>query len=467
MLKAHPTATDAHNNPHRSTTLNKRTEPFLKICAAHTSVIPSETLPALSSEHERLRNITQLQQQALSLQTENELMHSEQRFRLFVEAVRDYALFLLDPKGNITTWNTGAERIKGYKSSEIIGKHFAVFYPEEDLKTRKPWRELEVAAEEGRFEDEGWRLRKDGTKFWANVVITALKDPDGRLYGFGKVTRDLTERRRAHQRLEKAYDRLQAEVVERRKAEKRLYESEQSLRKLSLHLLRTQDEERRRIGRELHDSVGQSLAMLKINLVSLRLALPTSQAALLSQVEQSVQLSDEALTEIRTLSYLLYPPMLEEMGLKSAVPWYLDGFTKRSQIKTSLEVSPDLRRLPRDVELALFRVLQESLTNVHKHSGSATAHVRLFQEQESDKVVLEIEDEGKGLPPVMLESSDNPSTSLGVGLRGMTERMRQLGGSLEVKPGKKGTIVRAVIPGALSKETEIQEPVADEEPEAA
>lgn len=467
MLKAHPTATDAHNNPHRSTTLNKRTEPFLKICAAHTSVIPSETLPALSSEHERLRNITQLQQQALSLQTENELMHSEQRFRLFVEAVRDYALFLLDPKGNITTWNTGAERIKGYKSSEIIGKHFSVFYPEEDLKTRKPWRELEVAAEEGRFEDEGWRLRKDGTKFWANVVITALKDPDGRLYGFGKVTRDLTERRRAHQRLEKAYDRLQAEVVERRKAEKRLYESEQSLRKLSLHLLRTQDEERRRIGRELHDSVGQSLAMLKINLVSLRLALPTSQAALLSQVEQSVQLSDEALTEIRTLSYLLYPPMLEEMGLKSAVPWYLDGFTKRSQIKTSLEVSPDLRRLPRDVELALFRVLQESLTNVHKHSGSATAHVRLFQEQESDKVVLEIEDEGKGLPPVMLESSDNPSTSLGVGLRGMTERMRQLGGSLEVKPGKKGTIVRAVIPGALSKETEIQEPVADEEPEAA
>lgn len=467
MLKAHPTATDAHNNPHRSTTLNKRTEPFLKICAAHTSVIPSETLPALSSEHERLRNITQLQQQALSLQTENELMHSEQRFRLFVEAVRDYALFLLDPKGNITTWNTGAERIKGYKSSEIIGKHFAVFYPEEDLKTRKPWRELEVAAEEGRFEDEGWRLRKDGTKFWANVVITALKDPDGRLYGFGKVTRDLTERRRAHQRLEKAYDRLQAEVVERRKAEKRLYESEQSLRKLSLHLLRTQDEERRRIGRELHDSVGQSLAMLKINLDSLRLALPSSQAALLSQVEQSVQLSDEALTEIRTLSYLLYPPMLEEMGLKSAVPWYLDGFTKRSQIKTSLEVSPDLRRLPRDVELALFRVLQESLTNVHKHSGSATAHVRLFQEQESDKVVLEIEDEGKGLPPVMLESSDNPSTSLGVGLRGMTERMRQLGGSLEVKPGKKGTIVRAVIPGALSKETEIQEPVADEEPEAA
>lgn len=467
MLKAHPTATDAHNNPHRSTTLNKRTEPFLKICAAHTSVIPSETLPALSSEHERLRNITQLQQQALSLQTENELMHSEQRFRLFVEAVRDYALFLLDPKGNITTWNTGAERIKGYKSSEIIGKHFSVFYPEEDLKTRKPWRELEVAAEEGRFEDEGWRLRKDGTKFWANVVITALKDPDGRLYGFGKVTRDLTERRRAHQRLEKAYDRLQAEVVERRKAEKRLYESEQSLRKLSLHLLRTQDEERRRIGRELHDSVGQSLAMLKINLDSLRLALPSSQAALLSQVEQSVQLSDEALTEIRTLSYLLYPPMLEEMGLKSAVPWYLDGFTKRSQIKTSLEVSPDLRRLPRDVELALFRVLQESLTNVHKHSGSATAHVRLFQEQESDKVVLEIEDEGKGLPPVMLESSDNPSTSLGVGLRGMTERMRQLGGSLEVKPGKKGTIVRAVIPGALSKETEIQEPVADEEPEAA
>src|SRR5205807_3614422 len=146
-----------------------------------------------------------------------------------VEAVRDYALFMLDPKGNIMTWNTGAERIKGYKPSEIIGQHFSIFYPEEDLKSRKPWHELEVAAEEGRFEDEGWRLRKDGSKFWANVIITALRDEGGQLLGFGKVTRDLTEKKRAREKLEQAHQYLQKEVVERRITEKKLHKSEESL----------------------------------------------------------------------------------------------------------------------------------------------------------------------------------------------------------------------------------------------
>jgi PAS domain S-box-containing protein len=424
----------------------KHTEAFLKICAEHSAVFPSESFPATSREEDRLRSVTLLQQQALAMQSESALLESEQRFRLFVEAVRDYALFMLDPQGNIMTWNAGAERIKGYKSWEIIGQHFSVFYPEEDLKSRKPWRELEGAAEEGRFEDEGWRLRKDGSKFWANVIIAAIKDETGRLLGFGKVTRDLTEKKRAHEELERAHQHLQKEVVERRTAEKKVQRSEESLRRLSQHLLRTQDEERKRIGRDLHDSLGQSLAILKINLDSLQLALPSSQAKAIGQVDECLQLTDEAIREVRTIAYLLYPPMLEELGLKSAISWYLDGFASRSKIRITFDAAPALERLERPVEVALFRVLQESLTNVHRHSESPTAHVRLFEDNGS--AVLEIEDEGKGFPEAMLDlDKDELASSFGVGLRGMNERLRDLGGTIELKPAnRRGAIVRAVVP---------------------
>src|SRR5512146_1523912 len=133
--------------------------------------------------------------------SENETqLHSGRVFRYLVDTVRDYAIFVLDPKGYISTWNPGAERMKGYTPQEIIGKHFSIFYPPADLAWDKPGHELKVARETGRFEDEGWRLRKDGSRFWANVVITRLLDDEGRMVGFGKITRDLSERREAEQR---------------------------------------------------------------------------------------------------------------------------------------------------------------------------------------------------------------------------------------------------------------------------
>lgn len=425
---------------------SKHTDGFLRICAEHSAVFPSENFPATAREDDRMRSVTLLQQQAVAMQSEAALLQSEQRFRLFVDAVRDYAIFMLDPKGNISTWNTGAERIKGYKPWEIIGKHFSVFYPEPDLKSRKPWYELEVAAKEGRFEDEGWRLRKDGSKFWANVIITAIRDEGGRLLGFGKVTRDLSDKKRAHEELEQAHRHLQKEVLERRIAEKKLQKSEESLRRLSQHLLRTQDEERKRIGRDLHDSLGQCLAVLKINLDSVQLALPAAQAKAISQIEQCLQLTDEAIREVRTIAYVLYPPMLEELGLNSAISWYLEGFASRSELKITFDAAPELERLERPVEVALFRVLQESLTNIHRHSESPTAHIRFFEENGS--AVLEIEDEGKGFPGAMLElDRDDLASSFGVGLRGMNERLRDVGGTIELKPGKaRGAIVRAVVP---------------------
>ncbi len=431
-------------------------EPFLRLCEQHSSVIPSESYLALGNEEDRLRSIAHLQQKAHVLEKELALRDSEVRFRLLVEAVRDYAIFMLDPEGNVSSWNLGAERIKGYKSGEIIGKHFSCFYPEDDIRSGKPQMELLTAAKEGRFEDEGWRLRKDGSRFWANVIITAVRDNTGKLIGFAKVTRDFTDRMQTLKALHK-------EVAERRQAEIQLNDSQKSLRKLSLHLLRTQDEERRRIGRDLHDSLGQYLAVLKMKLDTLaRLVERKRDEAAQDIASQCLVLTEDSIRELRTVSYLLYPPMLEEMGLKSAIPWYLDGFSGRSGIKTTFQIQSGCGRFPRDSELALFRVLQESLTNVHRHSESKIAHVRLLTR--GDMGILEIEDEGKGMPAELLEQSGEDWTgALGVGLRGMNERMRQLGGRLEVvsKEGG-GTIVSAMVPARDVLETDPprQNPVA-------
>ena len=414
--------------PMASFSKNEHTEPFLKICAAHSSVVPEESYANLLDDEGRRRNVAALQQRLEILEEQKAAYENEQQLHLLVDAVQDYAIFMLDANGCIRTWNRGAQRFKGYQASEILGRHFSCFYSEEDVKAGKPQRELEIATRDGRVEDEGWRVRKDGSKFWANVVITALKDASGNIIGFGKVTRDFTERMLAQRALEESQRRLQ--------------DSEKSLRQLSLHLLRSQDEQRRRIGRDLHDSLGQYLSVLKMRLDSLARGKTTADAA---ELEECTDLTEKALKEVRTISYLLYPPMLEEMGLRSAILWYLDGFMKRSGIQTTFEVSPEFKRLSPDAEIALFRVLQESLTNVHRHSESPTAKVRLSLDNGS--VVLEIGDEGKGMEFQHFgESGEGGAATIGVGLRGMNERMRELGGRLDVSSSAKGTTVTATIP---------------------
>ncbi len=358
---------------------------------------------------------------------------SEERFRILVDAVRDYAIFMLDTDGRIRTWNQGAERIKGYQASEIIGEHFSRFYPAEDLQAGKPQAELETAVRDGRVEDEGWRIRKDGSKFWATVVITAMRDAAGNLMGFSKVTKDNTERMMVLKAL--------------RDSRRELHDSEDSLRRLSLHLLRTQDEERRRIGRDLHDSLGQTLSVLKMKLDSLAGSVATNKpASLIQNIAACSNLTEDCIKEVRTIAYLLYPPMLEEMGLKSAISWYVDGFSKRSGVRTTFDIPGEFGRLPLHVETAIFRVLQESLTNVHRHSGSEVARVRLFNR--GGTTILEVIDEGKGLPPQKSgeDGRENQLHVLGVGLRGMEERMRQLGGGLELLSSPRGTTVIASVP---------------------
>lgn len=381
---------------------------------------------------------------------DSSLRYREDRFRLLVEAVRDYAIFLLDTEGRIVSWNSGAERIKGYKSEEVMGKDFSIFYRPEDVRAGKPWQQLELAKREGRAEDDGWRVRKDGSVFWANAVITPLRDAEECIYGFAQITRDLTDLKRSEEALRHSMEQLLGEIEQRTEAEQAVRRSEAAVRDLSAQLLRLQDAERRRLGRELHDSVGQLLVGISLSLGALESQADKGEG-FRQELAECHHLVETAMREVRTMSYLLYPPMLEETGLRSTVEWYLGGFRQRSGIDVKLEAAPDFERLSREAELVLFRVLQESLANVHRHSGSATAEVRLKMEDKT--AVLEVEDQGKGLPaPAALEPDGHMGT-LGVGLRGMSERVRELGGKLELLSSEKGTIVRATLPATASEAT--------------
>jgi PAS domain S-box-containing protein len=346
------------------------------------------------------------------------------------------------------TWNAGAERIKGYRAEEAIGKHFSIFYPPEDIQAGKTEKELVIARQEGRFEEEGWRVRKDGSLFWADVVITALRDEAGSLYGFGKVTRDLTERKLTDDILRRSMKQLEEEIKYRTQAERSAREAETSVRDLSARLLRLQDEERRRLGRELHDSVGQLLVGAKMALDVL--STEDGRRNWEEHIGECDLILEQATREVRTMSYLFHPPMLEEMGLKSAVQSYLEGFRQRSGIHIDFQADEDFGRLSSDRELVLFRVLQESLTNVHRHSESPTAQVWLRIENQT--AVLEVLDQGKGVPAAILEFSNDSIGTLGVGLRGMNERLRQLGGKLELTSSNVGTRVRATVPLQTSKD---------------
>ncbi len=228
------------------------------------------------------------------------------------------------------------------------------------------------------------------------------------------------------------YKMLNAELRAREQAEA-------SLRTLSVRLLELQDQERRKFSRELHDSLGQYLVGAKMNLAMLGKSVPDN-----AIVAECLKLLDQAMTETRTISHLLHPPLLDETGFGSAAKWYVEGFAKRSGVQTGLDMPEDLGRLPSSLELALFRVLQESLTNVHRHSKSKKADVSLRLSE--DKVVLRVRDYGKGIPADVLDRFRRNSAHGGVGLAGMRERIHELGGQLEMDSDSRGTQVVATLP---------------------
>ena len=252
-------------------------------------------------------------------------------------------------------------------------------------------------------------------------------------------------RRRENERMRREQRSLEERVQERTAA---LDSANQDLRALSARLLQLQDEERRRFARELHDSVGQSLVGLTLNLSAVRTDIErlAKTANALSESEAMVQ---EMSKEIRTISYLLHPPMLDEAGLASALRWYVEGFTQRSKIQVEAEFPDDFGRLSQELETAIFRVVQECLTNIHRHSGSPTAKVRIARF--NGLVLVEVADRGKGIAPEKRAEMETSGT-LGVGLRGMRERILQLGGSMEIDSNGRGTVVRVQVPVAHSAE---------------
>jgi signal transduction histidine kinase len=233
------------------------------------------------------------------------------------------------------------------------------------------------------------------------------------------------------------------QALEHSQLESVILERTAELQILSQRLLKVQDEERRRLSRDLHDSTGQTLTALKISLASLEMKFNQDPATLVLLAEVS-ELADQAISEIRTMSYLLHPPLLDEVGLACAAEWYVEGFAKRSGVSVTLDCVPNGNRLPTSIEIALFRVLQESLTNVQRHSGAESVHVSLKWDLE--KVVLEVNDDGRGIAADRLNRLRETSADSGVGFAGMRERMRELYGALEIESLGRGLSLRATIP---------------------
>jgi signal transduction histidine kinase len=248
----------------------------------------------------------------------------------------------------------------------------------------------------------------------------------------------LAEIQRRDSALQEAHDELEIRV-QKRTAE--LRQAEDKLRALSARLLQLRDEERREIARELHDSSGQNLAALNINLSILQQEANKWGPKASKAVSDSMELAQNVLQEVRTISYLLHPPLLDDAGLESAIRWFIDGFVERSGIPVSFEVSIGTERLPAEMETAIFRVVQECLTNIHRHSESPNAKIHLSAE--ADQIMLEVRDSGKGMPK---ESDLSIGGRAGVGISGMQERIRRLGGRLEIQSDGRGTIVTAIVP---------------------
>jgi len=321
------------------------------------------------------------------------------------------AILVLDPDHRVHMCNPAFERLFQYSREELLHRNL------EDLIT-----ENELTAEAIAI----WKQVLRGEKVYAS---TKRKRKDGsivdvEIHGIPLVIKD---------RLIGVYG-IYHDVSQRK-------EAEMEVRQLSAQLLQLQDEERRRIARELHDCTAQKFAALNMNLAKLREICTTTTPETESLIADCESLAKESARELRTISYLLHPPTLDDIGLRSAITWYVRGFAERSGIQVKLELSDDIQRLPPDIETMMFRVVQEGLSNIHRHSGSSVARIRLIADVEH--IILELVDTGRGMP-VNLQGAT--AAEFGVGIAGMRERVHQLGGRLEIVSDKRGTMLRVLQP---------------------
>jgi PAS domain S-box-containing protein len=476
----------------------------------------------------------------------DQLQASEARLLALVNSVQDYAIFMLNPDGRVANWNTGAARIKGYQPDEIIGQHFSRFYSDDDRSRGVPERGLAAALSAGRYEAEGWRVRKDGTRFWANVVITPVYNEQGNLMGFAKVTRDLTERRQAEEHIRESERRLaeaqhmarlgswhwdvaanivslsdemyriyglkprseqvsyetfmdyvhpddrervqgsisrtlqdhqpftldhrivladgaermlQAhvaaevdnnrrliaitgtgqDITERKEIEDELEQSRERLRQLAAHLEVAREEERARMAREIHDELGGMLTGLKMDVVQMRRAGQGLEPRTLGKLEDFTVAIDQAVQTVRRIASDLRPAVLDDFGLVAAMEWQLGEFERRSGINCDWQSDIKTIEVNKDVATAVFRIFQESLTNVARHALATQVAVSIVTAD--GHITLQIRDNGRGITREQLQGSSS------LGLPGMRERVALLGGHLVIdgSPGQ-GTNVLVRIP---------------------
>ncbi|MCU1274724.1 MAG: domain S-box [Bryobacterales bacterium] len=347
-------------------------------------------------------------------EAEEELRASEERFRnAFAFAATGMAL--TDFEGRFLEVNRAYCQITGYTETELATTDFRSITHREDLAKKMSEVRRLLAGEIPSFVIENRYVRKDGSMVWVRNSVSLLRDGKHEPARIILLDEDITERKHA----------------------------EEALRQLSGRLLQLQDDERRRLARELHDTTAQSLTALGMNLETVN-----ASACLLPEparkiLKDSLDLADQCIRELRTFSYLLHPPMLDHLGLSSAVAGYADGFAQRSGIKVTLDIASDLGRLSREVELMLFRIVQESLTNIHRHSGSRTAAIRIARH--ANEVLMEIKDHGHGISEG-LTGAGGELAAVGVGIASMRERVRFMGGHLQVRSRSTGTDVEVIVP---------------------
>jgi len=369
-----------------------------------------------------------------SRQAEQALRQSEERFRLLVEGVRDYAIFMLDPTGHIVSWNTGAQLIKGYAPHEIIGRHFSIFYPPEDIRDRKPEWELQIATTEGRYEEEGWRLRKDGSRFWANVLITALYDSQGQLRGFGKVTRDLTERKRAEEQRDQLHEREQQLQYERQARAQ--MEAVEQMRDAFLTIL----------AHELRTPLTTLLGNAQM------LQRRAQREGSLSERDQrNVQIIVEQTTRLNSMVQLqldiarLHTGQLQiermPLDMVAVARQIVDEFLPTVTDHTLAYAGSDTPLLVAADKLRIIQVLQNLVQNAIKYSP-AGGTVLVQVERHDSAVHVAVSDTGMGIPQAELPHlfqrfyrasnvDERQISGLGIGLYIVKELVTLHGGSVE------------------------------------
>lgn len=363
---------------------------------------------------------------------EKALRKSEERYRLLMENVEEYAIILFDVDGQITRWNTGAERLFGYTEEEAIGEHSALIFTEEDRAAGVPNEELRKARRESQAYNERWHLRRDGSRFWGSGIMTPLYQPDGDLRGFAKVMRDNTMRKKAGERLRQLNETLEERVQERT----------EQVRDLASTLTMAEQEERRRISKILHDHLQQQLYGIQMKIAFVRRNAESGERSkLLQDAEDAYEWLGDAIDTTRQLTVDLSPPVLEEHGLADALQWLGSQMKEKHSLEVALQAEHSFYIADEDMRVLLFQIVRELLFNIVKHAETDRAAVEVYEADASFRI--HVVDEGCGFD---VEATENEQ-SQGFGLFSVRERLELFGGRMDIAstPGK-GTCVTVEVP---------------------